>query len=410
MQTKSSYKKYLENINTATGSKELLNTWKEREKRNTNLNHLRYFVRKDWISAKINRFSHAMDPDRGILTFISFAFSDSYKIFGTYALVRQRGNEVMKAELNTIKDLKTKLKEAIVKDAGGVPDWFANELIASVKSAKTIDETINFEPVWEKHKDKIAENKVIATLAYFLDGMYLNYNGIKLVWDRRKLLGNAKGRFVELLDKFYFSKNYSSAQDLVSETNEVDEDEVTYTIAHKVLIPNGFRIVSISYPGSQGGGAVLPEPDLGKGQPRQYPDIIALPPAKANNTDVILNESKGMFSKSSVEKDTAKILKYKTDKNLQRALTETLLVAQVIDKNDKIRNIIIGVAFGVKSNSPTTWKPDEVDFIFRITDRNKWAIGIFNQTLRDLIPTIEGQTDFPKVYKLAKKRTSKRFI
>ena len=100
-------------------------------------------------------------------------------------------------------------------------------------------------------------------------------------------------------------------------------------------------------------------------------------------------------------------MRYKTDKNLRRALTETLLVAQVIDKNDKIRNIIIGVAFGVKSNTPTSWKPDEVDFIFRITDRDKWAIGIFNQTLHDLIPTIEGKTDFPKVYKLGKNKEIK---
>ncbi len=407
LRTKKSYKKYIENVNKATGVKELLNSWKEREERNTNLNRLRYFVRKDWISAKINRFSHAMDPDRGILTFISFVFSDDYKIFGTYALVRQRGSEVMKSDLTDIKDLNIKLQEALYKDSGGVPDWFAQELIQIVKSARSLNETINFQPVWEKYKDKIAENKVISTLAYFLDGMFLNHNGIKLVWDRKKLLGNSKKKFVELLAKSYFSKRYASAQSLISETDEVDEDEVTYTIAHKVLIPNGFRIVSISYPGSQGGGAVLPEPNLGKGQPRQYPDIIALPPTKSNYTDVILNESKGMFSKFSVEKDTEKILKYKTDKNLQRALTETLLVAQVIDKNDKIRNIIIGVAFGVKSNTPTSWKPDEVDFIFRITDRDKWAIGIFNQTLHDLIPTIEGKTDFPKVYKLGKNKEEK---
>ncbi|MCC6846809.1 MAG: hypothetical protein LC116_08660 [Bacteroidetes bacterium] len=52
-------------------------------------------------------------------------------------------------------------------------------------------------------------------------------------------------------------------------------------------------------------------------------------------------------------------------------MKETLVIAQVIDKNDNIRNIIIGVAFGVKSNTPTTWKPDEVDFIFCITDRKK---------------------------------------
>lgn len=388
-------------VQAATGSKELLKNWKDREDRNNNLNRLRYFVRDTWLSAKINRFSHAMDPDRGILTFISFVFSNDYKVFGTYALVRQRGNDIMKANLNNLSDLKTKLKEAIEKDKGGIPEWFVTDLKKIVESATRLDETIDFQSVWEKHKNRIAENKVIATLAYFLDGMYLNHNGIKLTWDRRKLLGDSNGNFIDLLDKFYFSKDYSKVNNLISETDEVDEDEVTYAIAHKVLIPNGFRIVSISYPGSQGGGAVLPEPDLGKGQPRQYPDIIALPPIDYEFNDVILNESKGMFSTASVEKDAQKILKYKTDKNLQTALKETLVVAKVIDKNKKFRNIIIGIAFGVKSNTTTIWKPDEVDFIFRITDRKKWAIGIFNQSLRDLIPVIEGNTDFPMVYKLS---------
>lgn len=286
---KQSYKTYLSKVNSATGSKELLANWKSREDRNKILNRLRYFVRDNWLSAKINRFSHAMDPDRGILTFISFIFSNDYKIYGTYALVRQRGNEVMKADLNNLSDLNTKLKAAIEKDKGGIPEWFARELMDAAKSAKTLNQTIDFQPVWENHKSKIATNKVIATLAYFLDGIYLNHNGIKLVWDRRKLLGDSNGNFINLLDKFYFSKDYSKANNLISETDEVDEDEVTYTIAHKVLIPNGFRIVSISYPGSQGGGAVLPEPDLGKGQPRQYPDIIALPPINYEFSDVIFN-------------------------------------------------------------------------------------------------------------------------
>lgn len=346
-----------------------------------------------------------MDPDRGILTFISFIFSNDYKIYGTYALVRQRGNEVMKADLNNLSDLNTKLREAIEKDKGGIPEWFAAELINAAKTAKSLDETIDFQSVWEKHKSKIANNKVIATLAYFLDGIYLNHNGIKLVWDRRKLLGDSKGNFINLLDKFYFSKDYSKINDLISETNEVDEDEVTYTIAHKVLIPNGFRIVSISYPGSQGGGAVLPEPDLGKGQPRQYPDIIALPPIDYEFNDVVINESKGMFNNSSVKKDTEKVLRYKTDQNLQTALKETLVVAKVIDQNENFRNIIIGISFGIKSNTKTNWQPDNVDFIFRITDRKRWAIGIFNQSLRDLIPTIEGDTDFPTVYKLDNRKT-----
>lgn len=404
----SSYKNYRNKVDKATGTKELLEIWKKRKA--TNLNKLRYFVNEDWIGAKINRFSHAMDPDRGILNFISFVYSETHKIFGIYALVRPRGNDVMKKDLDSLATLRNKLKEAISNDSGGVPSWFTDELIKAAESAKTLNETINFQSIWESHKEKISDNKVVATIAFLLDGMYLNHNGIKLIWDRRKLLGNGEGEMLELLKTYFSSTNYTSATALVEENKEVDEDEVTYAIAHRVLIPNKFKIISISYPGSQGGGAVLPDPDLGKAQPREYPDIIALPPSKNAKIDVLLNESKGMFRQADIEKDTAKILRYKHDKKLQEALKETLVVAEVIDKNDNVRNIIIGVAFGIKSNTPTTWKPDEVDFIFRITDRKKWAIGIFNQALSNLIPKIEGNTNFPTVYKLAPKQAESEQI
>lgn len=404
----SSYNTYRKEVDKATGAKELLETWNNRK--NTNLNKLRYFVNKEWIGAKINRFSHAMDPDRGILNFISFVYSKTHKIFGIYALVRPRGNDLMKKDLDSLPTLRSKLKKALEMDSGGVPKWFTEELINAANRAKAQNETINFQSIWEKHKEKISDNKVVATIAFLLDGMYLNHNGIKLIWDRRKLLGNGKGEMLELLKTYFSSTNYTSATALVEENTEVDEDEVTYAIAHRVLIPNKFKIISISYPGSQGGGAVLPDPDLGKAQPREYPDIIALPPSKNAKIDVLLNESKGMFRQTDIEKDTAKILRYKHDKKLQEALKETLVVAEVIDKNDNVRNIIIGVAFGIKLNTPTTWKPDEVDFIFRITDRKKWAIGIFNQALRNLIPKIEGNTNFPRVYKLAPKQTESEQI
>jgi hypothetical protein len=52
-----------------------------------------------------------------------------------------------------------------------------------------------------------------------------------------------------------------------------------------------------------------------------------------------------------------------------------------------------------------TLKVNEDDnpiFIFRITNRNEWAIGIFKQEMSDLIKKIEGKTSFPIVYKLSK--------
>lgn len=398
LEIKDSFKEFDKKVSQADGYEKLIITWKERSERNSNKNKLRYFVNKEWIGAKINRFSHAMDPDRGILTFISFVFSDLFKIYGIYALVRPRGGNLLKEDMSSLPKLKLKLKEALLKDGEGIPKWFANELINVVNQANTINDVIDFHKVWEKHFSKITDNKVVLTIAFFLDSLLLNHNGIRLKWDRKKLLGGKDGNFVELLKTFFGFSNYTTPIKIRLIENDVDEDEVTYAIVHRVLIPNKFKIVSISYPGSQGGSAILPDPSLGKSQPREYPDIIALLPAGHTNNDVILNESKGMFNKSIVERDTQKILRYKKDKKLQSALMESLVVANVLDSNDKLHKIIIGVSFGINSRKTTTWQPANVDFIFRIVDRKSWAIGIFNQTLKELIPIINGKTLFPEVY------------
>jgi hypothetical protein len=399
LQKTKSYQDHRKQVDNATGANELLETWANR--RNTNRNKLRYFVEDDFVAAKINRFSHAMDPDRGILTFISFLFSETRQVFGIYALVRPRGNELMQKDLKTIEELREKLRTALDMDRGGMPDWLIDELIKAAANAVSLNDVIDFQPVWERQKEQIRENKVVMTLAYFLDGIYLNHNGICLKWDKRKLVNSTSKNFLPAFSTYFGFSDYTNPTPIIEVVSEVDEDEVTYSIIHKVLIPNGFQIVSVSYPGSQGGGAVLPNPELGKSQPREYPDVIALPPTNST-IDVVLNESKGMFSKSSVERDLEKMLRYKTDTKLKGALKETLVVAQVIDKNRELKKIVIGVAFGVKDNWTTDWQPANVDFIFRISNRNEWAIGIFKQEMLDLIDLIEGETNFPTVYRLSK--------
>lgn len=402
LKTLDSYAVFREEVDKAPGSVALLTSWKGRGDRTTNRNKLRYFVTDDWIGAKINRFSHAMDPDRGILTFISFIFSAERKIYGIYALVRPRGADVLKGDMVDLDSLKTKFTHALEKDKGGIPSWFVEELETAVNGAESLDQEIDFQDAWERHKDKIESHKVVATIAYFLDGMYLNHNGLRLVWNRKALLGDDKAEFLTLLKEKHGFGVKGAPGALSEEASLVDEDEVTYAIVHRILIPNKFRIVSISYPGSQGGGAILPQPELGKAQPREYPDIIALPPEDNDHIDVILGESKGSFSQTSLEKETAKLLKYKDEEEPRKALRETLIVAKVIGQNNDIKNILIGVAFGATTATQTVWQPAGIDFIFRITDRSKWAIGIFNQALSDLITHIEGDTDFPTVYRLDK--------
>ncbi|MBQ3197209.1 MAG: hypothetical protein IJB63_03705 [Alistipes sp.] len=396
-----SYQTYRTMVDKATGAKELLDSWKTRN--DSNLNKLRFFVKDTWMGAKINRFGHAMDPDRGILTFMSFLFSEEKEVYGIYALVRPRGNEVMRRDLDSLDLLRAKLSIALdEKDHGSLPEWLVSAIKSAADKATSLTDIIDFNDVWEAHIEDLTDNKVVMTLAYFLDGIYLNHNGVKLKWNKRKLIDTTDRNFLPHFASHFKFASYSAPTPVETITIDVDEDEVSYALIHRVLIPNGFHVISVSYPGAQGSMAILPEPEQGKAQSRKYIDVIATPPS-GSDIDVLLNESKGMFTSSEVRKDVAKLIPYKTDQTYKNALHEALFIAQVIDKEQELRNIVIGVSFGVKSNARgTTWNPGNIDFIFRIKDRNSWAIGIFKQELRDMITTIEGNTDFPSLYKCNK--------
>lgn len=402
LQDTDSYIKFNARVDTAPSLAKLLREWRERERRNLNRNKLRYFVNEDWIGVKINRFSHAMDPDRGIITFLSALFSDSQFVFGIYALVRPRSTDLLRENVTDVASMKKKLNAALEKDesdGSSIPDWLKEAIKRHATQAKELDMAIDFQGVWEENQDKIQDNKVVMTLAYFLDGIYLNQNGIRLFWNRYSLLGQKRGgNFIGLLKKHLGFDIIGVPPPLKETLNEVDEDEVTYAIAHRVLLPNGFRIVGISYPGSQGGWAILPERREGKAQSRKYPDIAALPP-NAANFDVLVNENKGMFDKQEIEKAVHKLRRYQRGGDYHLALKEALVLARVITPKGKMKNIVIGVGFGAKSQ--TRWQPKDVDFIFRIADRKRWSIGIFRQELRDLIPKIEGDTSYPPCFQFS---------
>ncbi len=311
----------------------------------------------------------------------------------------------MKQDMNTIKQMQDKLETALEMDKGGLLEWLVAEFKKAAKQAKKLDDVFDFQPVWERHRKDITESKVVMTLAYFLDGIKFNHNGVTLVWDKRKLVNTNRRDFIPAFANHFGFAKYVKPTPIVEVSGEVDEDEVTYAIVHRVLIPNGFKIVSVSYPGSQGGGAVLPNPELGKAQPREYPDVIAMPPA-GTNIDVVLNESKGMFTESAVNKDVEKILHYKNDPVYKTALKETLFVARVIDSKKQLKNIVVGVSFGL--NKEISWHPGNVDFVFVVQNRKQWSI-LYNSKMSKIIKKTEGQTQFPQVFKCDKSATLSLF-
>lgn len=392
------YKSFDAKVGNAPGAQNLLDEWAGRTAHKPA--RRRFFVGSKQLGAKINRFSHAMDPDRGVLTFMSTVFSETHKIFGVYALERQRA---LTGSIGTVKELRKRLQQAMQLD--GLPMWLRTTLSAKVGKDATMDGEIDFHDVWAKHRGNIQGNKVLITLAYLLDGLRLNHNGPLLVWDRERLLGKKEGETLAdaMRRHFGFFDSYDPAP-VRPVDNEVNEDEVTYALVHRVLLPSQFRLLAVSYPGAQGGTPVLPQPDKGKSQPREYLDVIAALPG---GDGVLLNESKGMFSQRSVEKDVRKLRRYQTEEAKKSALSRTLREVRLLDANGEVRTILIGVSFAVESDAPVTWRPDEVDFVFMLSGRDRWKIGVFSDSLARLIKSHNGTTGLPNVFRVSTRKEGK---
>jgi hypothetical protein len=345
-----------------------------------------------------------MDPDRGIITLISCLLSKSHKIYGEYSLVREQ-HDVFQNPYIGLDEMRRRLKEVL--DFDKVTGWFRDILIRGAEQVTEIKQVINIQNEWLTNLNK-PWSRVITTLAYFTDGIYLGKNGPLLTWNRNDLLeGDVENNFHDLLKKKLSFDQKSPAAPIEEISVGIDEDEVTYALVHRALIPNGFRIVAISYPGAQGGSPILPDTGEGRRQKREYPDVIALPPSSKSSFDALLNESKGTFFKDAVLEDVEKLQRYRSSENHRNALKTTLVKAKVMDDKHQIRDIVVGVAFGVSASTQTTWRVDLIDFIFRIIKRQQWALATFRQDLRDLIPKMAGDTDFPKCYTITRPPSTK---
>jgi hypothetical protein len=386
LKKKESFRQFAARRDESPTMEDLLAVWQKRKKQ-------RYFVTEEYAGCKINRFGHAMDPDRGILMLISTLLSRTHKIYGEYAVVRPR-HKTLNTTIETLDQLKEQFPKVIKFDL--MPKWFQKMMNDIVSDLASHDEVRDIHADLQNHAGE-RWGTVVRTLTYFCDGIFLGKGGPLLTWRREEFLGGElDSKFHETARRFLGFDQPSPPTPLAEVTNIVDEDEVTYILAHRILIPSGFEIVSISYPGAQGGTAVLPDVGEGKRQRRIYVDLIACSPDESRR--VLLNESKGMFEKRAIQEDVEKLARFKTSDKHKSAMNVALTRAKVIQEDGEVREVVIGISFGILQGMDTTWRPDEVDFILRVVDREKWAIGIFDQRLSEQIKTIAGQTNFPRVY------------
>jgi hypothetical protein len=377
------YCEYEKNVDSALGLENLLKEWQRRAIRR----HPRIYVSDQSITIKLNRFSHAADPDRGIITFISL-IGGYTKTYFRYCIKKSADSDI------------NKLIRYFVKQA--TEEGLDRNLIKAItninkKCNKTYDVTI-------KIKNKLSSinmNKVARCILELCDGFILHdYEDTieaEIKWNRNSLFS------IESNSNYDFIKETRGFEIIGEPLNiapikdyDINEDEVTFVVVHSVLQPNEFRVISVSYPGAQGDAAILPERAKGRAQSRMYIDVIAWLPQKCGGPDIALEESKCIFNKREIEAAIRKMNEIRDVKSKKEALIETV---HNLGELMEPKRIFIGIAFGV-NNRITTWKPYNVDFIIRIINREKWEIAHFGSALDDALKIREGKTGIPQIYEV----------
>lgn len=381
------FKSYLEDVSKASSISDTLLNWGDRTPNN---NWRRIEVEKDKIIIKINRYSHAADPDRGILLFFSCVANKD--------LVLTRYSVEVSSNMGKIETLVEQYCKKAIEE--GLPSSFLSLIKNGFNSTTNcfIDLTADLTNI----KKEIFSNKVLFSLIVFGDGIVVhscdNSLKINIYWSREKLFGKAPKKTLEYLKSVLNSNDSPKALNIKQVTEEINEDEVTYINVHQILKKNGFKIVSVSYPGAQGDLSILPDRAKGRSQERLYIDIIAWLPSllHSHSRELTLEEAKGRFVETKINQDVNKLKSFKDDPSKRKALNEALTRT----KEPLPTKIVIGIAFGTNKNSKATWNPADVDYIVRIFGRSRWELAFFGSYLKDCFRIVEGPVCLPIRYSI----------
>ncbi|HQO10174.1 MAG TPA: hypothetical protein PLK90_09290 [Clostridiales bacterium] len=337
---------------------------------------------------KLNRFGHAMDPERGMLAFYGtisevvvakMLFDEKNK---SWYKDTPKEDEITEYIENTSLEVAYNYLNCFMLGSG----LYSNSDFKNIvkKYSKNNSETIEIDltKFLNKHFDNL--NKPLRTLFKFAkEFQIIDTEGaikVKLLWGKIK-------------PKMDFSKNPPVTP--LHERKLFDEDDITYISVHNVLKQNGYKIVGVSYPGAQGDRVVLAEKENGRKQKRRYIDIISYLPESHSS----LQENKGKFSKKSLQSEINELSKYKSDTNYIKAINTFF---ELFD-NKAPKLLKIGVGFWANAKFQVEHiqglNIDDLDYFIYITnDQKLWKV--FNTGDKQLFTKTTGNVELPPIFEI----------
>ena len=369
-------------------------------------NSTRFQWHNEKLTVKINRFGHAMDPDRGVLFFVNmllglenviteiqvnrssvFDTRGGYKSLFDAAPNRsemcQYVKEIIKTKNNVFTDTDALY---IINSVWGLPSKF-------IEKSQNGQYTISDENLY----NFLINHPSMATKSIFFLSKSLILTDINrkpictITWNSapiKKYLGTL------------YNNNYAITTIEQLDLSNAKEDIITFASVelYKKL---KFDLLAVSYPGAQGDRCILT--GNGRNVSRTYIDIIAYEESK-NGITVYLEECKDNIAKSYTDVD--KLHNIIMDSKKMDGLND--LFKNITGKSNKFK-----VNLGVGAKQSSIRKPLNVDYIFMFDIDNSnthvtainYNVAIINTNL--VIPftplcdhngKLVGTLNYPKIY------------
>ena len=336
---------------------------------------------------KINRFGHAMDPERGMLSY-----------YGT--LYNNTNSKMMFSEDNFAwyKDIPKENEIRRYIESNGLKKNF--DFLFCFLLGSGLYQNNDFKNIVGSESENDKEIIEIE-LSSFLKKNYFGLSkSLRTIFKKSKklLISDKQNKIrVILCWKPFIADEFNNFQKVTQIKNReiFDEDDITYISVHNILRKNNFQIIAVSYPGAQGDRVVLISPGTGRGQERRYIDIVSYLP----NVLTSIQENKGKFNASQIEKDINEVSLYKTDKEHVDAINGFLNEFA----SNAPRKIKIGVGFWANKNfNISTIKDlcmDELDyFIYISSDKQKW--NIWSTGSENIFKISSGKVEIPQTFEV----------
>lgn len=287
---------YVEEVRAAPGLRELNSAWGAAT---LNLGYRRWHAEEGRMTVWIYRWGHGMDPDRGCLQFVG-SFSNEDHVVARYTGLRKsRERRIDSEDVHDVHSLRQRFLAVCELDKG-----LDKAMLRQIANRPIVDGIIDLTEWLCGSGVYEALNKPATTLVTFADELLIHdvpdgKCSLRVVWDRESVLGCKVSQDLSHIKRV--TDRFQGDSPLPVGPSGPTEDPVTYCFVHDVAPAMDWKVHSASYPGAQGGIAILPE-GYGRQRKRIYCDGVA-----SIGQEGILLEAKESEAKSISGEDPEKL-------------------------------------------------------------------------------------------------------